>query len=729
MRKRPVLILILLFSLFLSNPLRLNLTAQLSVKVHSFSEPPKIDGLLDDPCWRKAAPVTDFVQREPFTGEPATVKTEVFIGYDRHALYIAFKCYSDPDEITAKEMARDVDLSNDDRVQVILDTYNDKRNAYWFQIGPRGSIGDAIVSENGAGFNKAWDGLWSGKAVILDDRWEAEIAIPFKSMNFKRDQDTWGLKLIRYQKSLEEADYWPVANINTHRFQVSDAGSITGLKEMSQGAGVDLIPYGLGGLNISEGDSRIRPVASAGLEAYYNITPNLKASLTINTDFAQTEVDQQEINLTRFSLFYPEKRDFFLDGANYFNFGINGDQDNRWNTRIIPYFSRRIGLDESGNPIPVAYGGKITGKAGHWNIGAMYMKDQRGGDLNGHFAVTRITRNLGKQSHIGIISTYGNALFDSLNFVTGIDLKLATSDFMGDKNLSFIAYGLKSFTPERVSENDIPGRELSYGAELAYPNDVISFRAGHLEVQENFIAGLGFVPRTGIRQSYGQLTLGYRPERWGILQILAGGQLDHISNFDNELLTRDWEFTLTRIRFMTGDEIQYHIDAVFEYLDQPFTMYTDHTVQGGDYNFYYHTISLQSARKRKGWGMIKFRTGGFFDGTRQEIDLKTGTQVIVPLFLGGEVIRNDVRLAESSFIANIYRLNLNILFSPDITLYSFIQYDSESNKLGWQSRFQWIIKPGREIFLVWNSLGRDPFERYQIEDATARCKVKYTVRF
>jgi len=701
-----------------------------SIRAIHTDAPPRVDGRMDDEAWKGIPSITVFQQREPSPGAPSTLKTEISFLYTDQVLYIGVRCFGDPGQVIAKELARDADLSNDDRVQVILDTYLDHRNAYWFQIGPRGSIGDAIVSENGAAFNKAWDGLWTGKAEITSDGWEAEMALPFKTFNFDPDSDTWGLKLIRYQKTIEEVAYWPVGNINTHRFQVSDEGYLTGLSGISQGIGLDLVPYGLTGLDIREDAPRVSPVLDAGIEAYYNITSSLKAAVSFNTDFAQTEVDRQEINLTRFSLFYPEKRDFFLDGANYFNFGINGDQDNPWNTKLIPFFSRRIGLDKEGNPIPVQYGGKVTGQAGKWNIGAMYMKDQRIGWENGNFAVTRISRNIGKQSQVGLISTYGNALFDTSNFVMGFDVKLATSTFRGDKNLSLSLYGLKSFTGAGTPQADQPGRELSFGAEVLYPNDNLYLRLGHMQIQENFTAGIGFVPRPGVRQTYGDIKLGYRPEYQGILQALTGGGADLITDFSNHILTRKWNLMPLKLRMMSGDEFEYELASTYEFLDLPFDLYSSYTIPADTYNFFWQKVSIRSARKRRLWTSASYRFGQFYQGTRNEIELKAGYKVMVPLFIGGEIVRNDIALTdEIAFVANIYRLNLNVLFSPDITLYSFIQYDSESDKMGWQSRFQWIIRPGKEIFLVWNSIARDPFDRYQMEEAGARLKIKYTLRF
>jgi hypothetical protein len=720
--KRFSVLILLLFQLH-------HAAGQEKITAVRFQTPPVIDGIISEETWLNAEPVTSFIQREPQNGDPFSQKTEVYFGLDENNLYIAFRCFGNPDNITAKEMARDVSLGNDDRVQVILDTYLDKRNAYWFQVGPRGSIGDAFVSENGAAFNKAWDGLWTGKARIHGEGWDAEMAIPFKTLGFAKDSDQWGVKLIRYYMKNQETGYWPVANLNSHKFQVSDAGILEGMSGISQGLGLDIVPYALTGTNYEKEDGRIRPLANAGMEAYYNITSNLRAALTINTDFAQTEVDAQEINLTRFRLFYPEKRDFFLDGSNYFNFGINGADGNSYSTRLIPFFSRRIGLDSTGNPIPVLYGGKITGQSGQWNLGAMYMKDQREDWKNSNFLVTRISRNFGDQSQVGMISTYGNSINDITNYLLGLDLRLGTSKFRGDKNMAFMLYGLKSSTQFTDPVVQDQGRELAFGAEFVYPNDLLNFRLGHMQIQENFVAGIGFVPRPGVRETYGDFLVGPRPERWGILQVQTGAGMDYISGFDRRLLTREWNITPLNIRFLSGDQIAWKMASSFEELEEPFTIYEGHIIPEGAYRFFYQTVSLHSAQRRKLWGSLDYRFGGFFNGTRNELKLKAGYKVVVPLFVGGELIRNSVELSDNGFIAYIYRVNLNILFSPDITLYNFVQYDSQSARMGWQSRFQWILKPGREVFLVWNSIISDPYERFQMEEANARLKLKFTIRF
>jgi hypothetical protein len=250
-----------------------------------------------------------------------------------------------------------------------------------------------------------------------------------------------------------------------------------------------------------------------------------------------------------------------------------------------------------------------------------------------------------------------------------------------------------------------------------------------MQIQENFVAGLGFVPRPGVRQTYGEFKLGPRPEKWGILQVLTGAGLDYITDFGNEVLTRELKAMPLNIRFNSGDEIMYNINSSFEKLDNDFNIYGQHLIPAGKYSFLWHSLSLQSAPRRRLWGALETRFGDFYDGSRNEMKLKSGYKIAVPIFAGLELIRNDIELLSGAFIAYIYRLNLNILFNPDITLYSFIQYDSESDKMGWQSRFQWILEPGREIFLVWNSISEDPYERFRVDDANIRLKIKYAIRF
>jgi hypothetical protein len=698
-----------------------DLLAQSSVEIVYTSEKPRIDGRVSEALWQHAAKIDQFYQREPDTGQPVSKRTEVYLCYDENFLYVGFRCFDNPNDITAKEMARDVSLGEDDRVQIIFDTFLDQRNGYWFQIGPLGSIGDAVISENGAAFNKEWDGLWEGKAQIHDEGWDAELKIPFKTLKFKAGQTTWGLKIIRHVKRRLESSYWPEANLDTYRFQVSDAGLMTGLKGITQGIGLDINPYGLVGMDHANGNKGTYP-KNAGVDVFYQLTSGITSALTINTDFAQTEVDSRQINLTRFNLHFPEKRDFFLDGANYFNFGIGGSAS-KYSRRLIPFFSRRLGLDESGNPIPIVWGAKVTGQAGKWNMGFMNIADDRDEQMH-NFTVGRVTRNIGEQSIIGVMGTNGNALFEAGNSVVGVDTKLGTSRFLGDKNLALILYGLKS-TTDGLKDND-----FSFGAEASYPNDFLSVTMGHFQIQDNFRAGVGFIPRIGIKNTYGEVLIGPRPKKWGILQYIFGGDFDFIADSDGTLSTRVIELIPTRIKFLSGEQIGFSTSFQYEYIDHPFNIYRQDTIAAGEYNFQRNAIEMTSAQRRNFWASTGYSWGSFFDGRREDITFAFGYKVFVPLFLGLEYLQNNIELTDSKFIARIYRFNANMLFSPDLILSNFVQYDNKSLSMGWQSRLRWIMKPGKEIVVVWNSKMIDPVfeERRIINESSVRIKAKYNIR-
>jgi hypothetical protein len=444
------------------------------------------------------------------------------------------------------------------------------------------------------------------------------------------------------------------------------------------------------------------------------LTPGLRSVFSYNTDFAQTEVDAQQINLTRFPLFYPEKRDFFLDGANYFNFGPSG-------TKLIPFFSRRIGLDAARNPIPMIWGGKLTGQVGPWNLGVLNAEDERS-DRDQNFFVARASRNLGRQSGVGVIVTDGNWSSASRNTVLGADLKLASSNFRGNKNISLTAFGLKSKT------DGLDGRSAAFGTEFLYPNDLLNLKLGFHQIGDAFLAGVGFVPRTAIREAYFQGDLAPRPKKWGILQFLFGVNFDHITDLDNRLLTRVYGATPFGVRFNSGDEAYYRVSRQFEFLDEPFLL-PGSIVAPGSYEFTRSTVQFQSAQRRKLWASSSFGWGTFYDGTRKDLTLGLGWKAAVPLYLGVDYERNRALMPGGDFTTQLTRLNANILFSPNVTLYSFLQYDGTSDALGWQSRFRWIMSPGNEVLFVWNSRWLDPLERRELTESAGVVKLRYIHRF
>lgn len=683
---------------------------------------PVIDGQVKEDIWDKAFMVDEFYQREPNEGAPASEKTEFLVCHNSDYIYFGIRCWGDPRKITAKEMARNANLKNDDCINIILDTYNDRRNAYWFQIGPRGSIADALISENGAGFNRDWMGIWTGKATIQDYGWEAELAIPFKTIGFDKSITQWGIKFARKIKHKMEVSYWPEANLNTHILQVSDAGILTGIEGITQGIGLDISPYIVTGMDTKKGEKNFSKL-TGGMDMYYQVTPSLRSSITINTDFAETEVDYRQINLTRFNLHFPEKRNFFLDGANYYQFGIESDYYSPVAQKIIPFFSRRMGLDENGDPISINYGAKLIGRIKNWNIGMLHINDNRENG-NNNFSVARISRNFGQQSSVGIIGTYGNALNDVTNLLAGADLKLSTSHFQSNKNASILFFGLKSNT-----ENTY-GEESAWGTQLVYPNDFINARLGHHQIGENFIAGIGFVPRTNIKETYGELEFGPRPNKFGIIQIQFGGSFDYIRNKQDEYTeTKEFKIKPVGLRFLSGEEISYTLINQYENLTTDFNIFGDFIIPKSGYAWWRNELNLLTTGARSVWGEAKYSFGDFYNGNRRNIELKMNWKVAIPFFLGVNFIQNYIEIPQGNFNANIYQLNANILFNPNITLYNFIQYDNESKNAEWQSRFQWILKPGNEIILAWNSNFLKLANDFFMKESAIRLKLKYNIRF
>lgn len=687
--------------------------------------PPKIDGKVNADEWANAVVVSEFIQREPQTGEPVSEKTVAHVCYDQDYVYVGFICHDDPNKITAKEIGRDAPLPNDDKVLIILDTFLDRRNAYWFEINPRGSKGDALLGQNGASMNKDWDGIWLGRSSLQPHGWETEVAIPFKSLNFHPTQTTWGIKFGRDIQHKMEKAYWPVANLNGAKYQVSDAGDFEGIENISQGIGLDIRPYAFSGLD-QERDLDPKRNDDVGLDVFYQLTPGLKSVLTVNTDFAQTEVDDRQINLTRFRLYFPEKRDFFLDGSNYLQFGNEGENPQ---PKMITFWSRSIGLSESGSPIPILAGAKVTGQSGPWNIGILDVVDKRDAG-NQNFAVARVSRNIGEQSAIGFIGTHGNADTSGQNSVVGADIKLATSTFAGDKNLNFYVYGLKSTTA------GVSGRDVAFGTEISYPNDFFNFTTGYMQIDTNYVAGVGFVPRKNIRNSYGRIGFGPRPNKWGIMQLELGAEFDYITDFSNRLLTREMKVKPLGFRFLSGELLSYEISQKYELLDFDFNIYDDFLISRDTYEFTRQSVELAGAERRRLWARLNYEWGDYWTGTADQVKLDAGYKISVPVALAAQYEYNDVVLPQGSFIVQVYRINFDLLFSPRLTLKSFVQYDDESQRLGWQSRLRWILKPGNEIILAWNSLWSDPMERldprlqdFTLAQSTTRLKINYNYRF
>ncbi|MBI1852263.1 MAG: carbohydrate binding family 9 domain-containing protein [Planctomycetes bacterium] len=680
--------------------------------------PPVIDGRLDEPVWSQAPSIGPFTQQEPDEGAPPTQPTDVRVLYDNDYLYIGIRCFdSEPENIIATQMGRDADLDTDDRVMIVIDTFLDRRNAFFFEMNPAGAKVDALIQNNGQDFNEPWDGIWEGKGSIDDKGWVVEIAIPFKTLNFKPGLDTWGFNVGRNLKRRREASRWASARLDVGFQQVSEAGDVRGLVGMQQGVGLDIKPFFVGRwTNDRSGEPNESLQGQPGFDLFYKVTPSLQASLTVNTDFAETEVDQRRVNLTRFPLFFPEKRDFFLQDAGIFKFADLGND-------LIPFFSRRIGLTDDGDRVPIRFGGKLTGRESGYNIGLLDVETGSAGNTpERNLLAARVSRNVGDESTIGGIVTRGNPSETGENALYWLDANYRTSSFGGDKNLVGSMWGLQTYTSGES------GADLAYGATIAYPNDLWNWEATVKEIQTNFNPALGFVPRTGIRQYTGELA--YEPRPNGVVrQLFFGSAGEVVTGIDNEIQSADAQVKLIGLEFDSGDEARLLVLPDFERLDKPFDIHDGISIPAGDFTFTRYRAEVETALKRPVSGLVAVEVGEFFDGHRTDVETQLDWRPS-RYFTGSLAYeQNHVWLPDGHFTVHIGSVRANIAFSPELSWSNFVQADNESNTLGVNSRVRWILTPGQELFFVVNhTIERqngavDPlFEEVAI-------KLEYTIRF
>ncbi|HEY3382018.1 MAG TPA: DUF5916 domain-containing protein [Vicinamibacterales bacterium] len=678
--------------------------------------PIRVDGSFDEPIWQLARPIGPLVQREPNQGRPATEETDVRVVYTADALYVGILCRDrTPGGIVSTQLTRDADLEVDDSILVILDPFLDNRNGFFFQVNPAGARADGQVSNNAEHASRDWDGIWNAAARITADGWVAEIEIPFKTLRFKPGQTTWGLNVERRIKRLNETDRWAGSRQDVWISNLSEAGRLEGISGIRQGRGLDIRPYVSGGAE--NGDGTFQP----GIDIFKNLTPNLNASVTVNTDFAETEADDRQINLTRFPLFYPEKRAFFLEGAGVFDVaGLGG-----FHVDLLPFFSRRLGLN-AGEQVPILAGAKVIGRQADYNIGILDVQTRRLEDasLDGqNLLAARVSRNLFTQSWIGAIFTRGNPAGTGSNTLVGADARFATSKFRGDKNLSLSLFVL------RTDDETLHRADFAAGASIDYPNDLwdVSFR--WKQIGNGFEPALGFVPRRGIRKTSGRASFQPRPGRWGIRQFRFEFGPEVITNLDN--VVENWAIETTPINFVTesGEHVEFGFEPQFERLPEAFEIADGIAVLAGSYRWNRYSVGASTADKR--WWVVEVETGwgGFYDGTRRQVGIGLIVKPSTHFRLGFNGERNVISLPGGDFVTSVYSGKADFNFSPNVSWSNLVQYDSESRELGVQSRFRWILKPGNDIFLVLNrGWSRDFRGLYHRSFDRGTAKLQYTVR-
>lgn len=712
-----------------------------SAEVTRVSAPPAIDGVLNDDVWRSAVKIGDLVQRQPNPGTSPSERTDVMLVRDADHLYVGVYAYdSEPSRVIGTQMMRDGSLAADDRIEILLDTFRDQRSAFYFATNPAGALVDGLAFANGE-LNTDWDAIWRVETTRTDQGWIAEFAIPFKSLSFPAGETIWGFNIARNIYRKLEDNRWSGARLETQFLQVSEAGQIINLGGLSQGIGLDVRPFFAGRWLHLGGTGRDDFSPRPGLDLFYNITPNLKLTATVNTDFGETEVDARQINLSRFSVLFPEKRSFFLEGAGVFSFvstgpdtpgGIPGT-----GADIYPFFSRQIGL-LGGQEVPLDAGIKLTGTVGRTEVGVLGVRtrDLRTNDVlvadDENFFVGRIKRNVFQQSYIGGIFTNGNPAPGRSGQTYGADVRLATSRFMGrSRNIVLNAYGLRGMTGREST------KDWSYGASVHYPNDKIDAQFAYKEVQENFRPALGFVQRDNIRLLRAGVSYNPRPHFLNIQQMFHDLYFTRVVRLDNNLV-ESWDLYIAPLdwHLRSGDSIHAVVDfnPTYERLFEPFEIAPGVILQPGEYRFIRHRSVINSATKRRLSGSFSLGWGDYWSGVAEQVTASM-TYKLPPRFtMTLSSNQTFARLPEGDFIARIATGNINYTASPKLSFSNLVQYDNRSRNLGWQSRVRWTLQPGNDLFLAFNQ-GWVQEEhdnrsmRFVSQDSRVSAKFQYSYRF
>ena len=695
----------------------------------------QLDGRVIEDIWFRAVPARNFIQKEPIEGGEPSERTEVYVLYDKVNLYIGAILYdSNPDGILAFQKQRDASLGTDDRFMWILDTFLDGRTGYFFEINAAGLMGDGLIGAGGRfGINKAWDGIWKTWVSRRDDGWSAEIRIPFQTLNFNPNDDTWGINFQRTIRRKNEEILWSGHRRNQGLFAPIHAGRLTGLTGMSQGMGLEVKPYGVTGIQKTAESSTSYP-GDAGFDLSYNVTTGLRAAITINTDFAEVEVDQRRVNLTRFSLRFPEQRDFFLEGSSVFSFAPRNG--------VEPYFSRRIGIsDSTRSQIPVDFGARLGGQLGNTEIGFLQIRTGSGqSTASEDFTVARVKQKFLLQSTIGAIytrrstGTIDGSTAPPDRHTLGADLNLSTANFLGNQNLqfeAFLAWNSDPFRGGTSSFGDLSAR----GLRLNFPNDIWRVHVSFREFGKEYDPAVGFVPRNGFRRV--QPTIVYAPRPQSIASIRQFEfELMHtrLMSLSNTLLTRQTKFKLLGIRFESQDNLNIEVEETFELLDGEFTISDGITIPVGEYSNVEWSLSGRMAGKRKVSGNFGLSRGGFWSGDRTRVSLELNYKPVPGVSLSAEGETNDITLPQGSFTTNIFRVEGGWHFSPWTSVTSNIQFDDRSDILGLFMKFRWIIRPGNDLFIVytnnWESAG-NRFRDFELAliSRDFRTKLNFTHRF
>ncbi|NIR43745.1 MAG: carbohydrate binding family 9 domain-containing protein [Gemmatimonadetes bacterium] len=675
----------------------------------------RLDGSLDEPAWGRADSISGFRQREPLEGAPATERTVVRVLYDEAYLYIGVRAYdSEPGRVVARQLERDAPLGlsrfgpagADDAIELILDTFHDRRNAYYFATNPNGALVDGLITDESESPDLNWDAVWDVRARKTGFGWSAELAIPLRSIRFRSapGEQVWGFNVQRTVVRKNEQTLWTAwSRDNEGLHRIGRAGELTGLEGLTSRVNAYIKPYGLGEagqdyLERPDGDAKFDP--KIGGDAKIALASGLTLDLTVNTDFAQVEADEEQINLTRFNLFFPEKREFFLENAGIFEFGAPqffGPPD------LLLFFSRRIGLQRLGfagaEPVPMLGGARLTGRAGRQTLGVLNVVTGRDDELNApltNFAVARVKRDVGRSGYVGGIVTHRYQEGGATNLAAGADLSLWLS-----QPLVFQAFfaGTEDSGPG--------GDDIAWQAKLDYTGDWFGWLVQHQEIGPELSPEVGFVRRLNVGRTTGGFRLTPRPPIPGLRRINIFNSFQYVVSHETRgVLDRTWELSVTP-QLDAGDELRLQTNYQFQRLVESFDLTPGDSVTPavsvppGDYEDWTFSASIQTAASRALSAELSGGFGGFWDGDRWSAGAAVKyNSPHVGVELGYS--HNDVDVPGGAFTTDLVQTRIQLAASTRLFGNALIQYNSQTGAFSANLRIDWIHRPGSDLFIVFN---------------------------
>jgi hypothetical protein len=678
-----------------------------TIRAVRLSTPLRVDGKLDEEIYGTVEPASDFIQMEPNGGQTATEKTDVWIFFDRDNVYVTFRAWeSEPDRTIANEMRRDSgNIRQGDSVGFGFDTFRDRRNAVQFEANSLGARTDG-QSTNERQYNADWNPVWNMVAGKFDGGWTIEAAIPFKSIRYAPGtvQD-WGFQARRTNKWKNEIAYLtkipPAFGIGRADFSASLFANVVGLEAPALARNFELKPYAIANVttdNVSTPGRSNDPDGDIGVDAKYSITQNITADLTYNTDFAQVEADEQQVNLTRFSLFFPEKRDFFLENQGIFTFGNNSSGGSNNSNSDVPllFYSRRIGL--AGNrDVPILGGGRVTGRVGRYSLGVVNMQTRKDTDASApatNFSVVRVKRDVLRRSSIGLLATSRSRAQSTRgsNQTYGVD-----GTFAFFSNLSFATY----FAQTRTA--GVSTASSSYRTQMEYAGDRYGLQLERLTVDQNFNPEVGFLRRTDLRKSYGQVRFSPRPRSLKAVRKFSSiGQFTYIEDTAGRLTTRltDGEFA---VEFQSSDRFSVGIQQDYELITRAFSVVPGARIGTGSYDFTVGRIGYTLGQQRPVSGNVLVERGEFYDGTRTGLTFnRSRVNFSSRLSVEPSVTLNWIDLPAGSFSSRLIGSRVTYTVTPLLFGSALVQYNSTTHTFSANARVRWEYRPGSELFVVYN---------------------------